>query len=269
MNSVQPPRSRGKSFPLILMVTCSLILAGALFWLSQSASSVSADTQDRDLLLATYPILGSRIAPTAAGACAVCHTSSIPNLNPYGAAYFSGGRFNASSLTAIENVDSDGDGFTNIQELRAFTYPGNASDFPVAATATSTAIQPPTATRTNTTVPSATRTSTTAPSATKGPSATSAPSSTLGPPTATRAASATKASTSVGATEKPRPTMKASPTPKCLRDNQTSSKSNEDDRRGRNRCPKGSHEDPRELEKENMVSRLQAIYARPQPAKNH
>ena len=304
MNPVRPSRSRGKSIPLILVITSSLILAGALFWFSHSPTSVIANTPDRDLLLATYPILGSRIAPTAGGACAVCHASSIPNLNPYGSAYSNAGRFNASSLIAIENIDSDGDGFTNIQELRAFTYPGDPNDHPAPPTATSlppTATRvpptatnvPPTATRvppTGTNVPptatnvppTATRTATatTAPSSTSAPSATSIP--TQGPaptqaatattgPTATRVASATRAPTNVVRTATARPTLRVSPTPTCLRDDDKTSKSREngENRGTRNRCPRGFHEDQRELEKETMVARLREIYARSESSKNH
>ena len=36
----------------------------------------------------------------------------------------------AASYSAIENSDSDGDGFTNIVEIRALTFPGNANSRP-------------------------------------------------------------------------------------------------------------------------------------------
>jgi len=101
-----------------------------------------------DLTSATnkYPNIASSMLNT----CDLCHTASIPQLNPYGAAYKANGR-NVAAFGAIENLDSDGDGFTNIQELNALTFPGNASSFPVVPTATNTPIQtstPPAATAT-------------------------------------------------------------------------------------------------------------------------
>ncbi|WP_440951710.1 PGF-CTERM sorting domain-containing protein [Methanococcoides sp. FTZ1] len=59
--------------------------------------------------------------------CAVCHTG--PNggsLNPYGRAYSESGRNYAS----IETRDSDMDGFSNLEEIDALTFPGNANDQP-------------------------------------------------------------------------------------------------------------------------------------------
>ena len=59
--------------------------------------------------------------------CSVCHSSSGPPArNPYGAAFAGAGR----SFSSIESLDSDGDGFTNIQEILAGTYPGDPSSHP-------------------------------------------------------------------------------------------------------------------------------------------
>ncbi len=44
--------------------------------------------------------------------CSVCHTA-VPALNAYGTDYLNQGL----SATAIENLDSDGDGYTNGQEI--------------------------------------------------------------------------------------------------------------------------------------------------------
>ena len=92
-----------------------------------------AQQADLDAARSRYPaIIGSRIE-----SCNLCHTSSIPNLNPYGAAYKSAGR-NTAALAAIEALDSDGDGFSNLAEIQALTFPGNANDF-AAQTPTATA----------------------------------------------------------------------------------------------------------------------------------
>jgi hypothetical protein len=63
--------------------------------------------------------------------CNVCHTS-VPNLNPYGQAYLASGH----NFSAIEPLDSDNDGFTNLQELQAKTLPGDPSSKPAAADTT-------------------------------------------------------------------------------------------------------------------------------------
>ena len=65
-------------------------------------------------------------AVTNAFGCGVCHTSP-PTLNPYGNDFFNS-NFNFS---AIEALDSDGDGFTNIAEINAVTNPGSAASHPV------------------------------------------------------------------------------------------------------------------------------------------
>ncbi len=73
--------------------------------------------------------------PAAAGTriddCLLCHTVSGRSArNVYGTAYG-----NAShNFTTIENLDSDGDGSTNLAEITALTFPGNATDKPTAAT---------------------------------------------------------------------------------------------------------------------------------------
>jgi hypothetical protein len=99
------------------------------------------------------------ISGTKLGSCNLCHTSSIPSLNSFGAAFRTAGR-NAAALAAIENLDSDGDTFTNIVEIRALTFPGDAADHPQQASTTTTT------TPSTTTTIAASTTSTTAPSTT-------------------------------------------------------------------------------------------------------
>jgi hypothetical protein len=84
---------------------------------------------------------------TALDTCNVCHTSSIPTRNPYGTAYGS----NAHSFTAIANLDSDGDGFTNIAEITAMptrTFPGDPASKP-STTPPPTDTTPPTVSSTS------------------------------------------------------------------------------------------------------------------------
>ncbi len=62
--------------------------------------------------------------------CILCHTTNTnPNanlLNPYGLALQS----NGVNFTAAEPLDSDGDGFNNITEINARTFPGNSASIP-------------------------------------------------------------------------------------------------------------------------------------------
>ncbi len=67
--------------------------------------------------------------------CLLCHVDPNPisfensDRNQYGADF---GR-NGHNFAAIEPLDSDGDGFINIDEIHNLTFPGNASDFPSTA----------------------------------------------------------------------------------------------------------------------------------------
>jgi len=71
------------------------------------------------------------------GSCQWCHYSYgyngqgniLDTMNAYGKAYHDHGR-NSAAVTAIENNDSDGDGFTNKEEIMADRFPGDATDDP-------------------------------------------------------------------------------------------------------------------------------------------
>ncbi|MDW7733306.1 MAG: PGF-CTERM sorting domain-containing protein [Methanolobus sp.] len=82
---------------------------------------VSATSEALDAFNQRYDTNGTRI-----DSCTVCHGSNTDSLNPYGTAYSgSGGNFES-----IEAPDSDGDGFTNLEEIDALTFPGDPSDYP-------------------------------------------------------------------------------------------------------------------------------------------
>lgn len=75
-----------------------------------------------NLLIKQYPIInGSRIDNC------LCHVSQIGGgtRNPYGKDYEK-----AKDFKAIEQLDSDGDTFKNIDEIMALTHPGDPKDFP-------------------------------------------------------------------------------------------------------------------------------------------
>jgi hypothetical protein len=76
------------------------------------------------------------------GSCQWCHYSYgydasgniLSTMNAYGKAYHDNGR-NVAAIRAIENIDSDEDGYSNIQEIDAARYPGNDADDPGKITA--------------------------------------------------------------------------------------------------------------------------------------
>jgi hypothetical protein len=70
---------------------------------------------------------------TKLDACVTCHVTT-KNLNAYGGelerAMNANNSDTAASLQSIEPDDADGDGASNINEIVAGTFPGDASDFP-------------------------------------------------------------------------------------------------------------------------------------------
>jgi hypothetical protein len=101
------------------LTVCAVLTLSLVIGLTQ-ADAVSEALDDAK---AQYPgIEGSRL-----DTCELCHidTDSF-ELNPYGAAFNGAGM----AFGAIENDDSDGDGFTNLEEIVALTFPGDAGDFP-------------------------------------------------------------------------------------------------------------------------------------------
>lgn len=253
MKSHNPIQS--KPLPIAILVA-SLLLAGVVFWLSQSPSSVFANTGDKALAEGTYPnIVGSRI-----DSCLLCHASyaTIPNLNSYGTAYNNLGRNQATSLHLIESIDSDGDGYTNLQELTALTFPGDPADFPqTAPTATNTSL-PPTNTSvppTNTSLPptltatkiAATITNTSLPATATATKAVSATPTRIASPTRTPQVTGTVVKTPTGSkTPMASRTPSVQPT-QCVRDDDddadnTRSSQDRGQRRTQTPCPPGYHE---------------------------
>ena len=61
--------------------------------------------------------------------CLTCHTNlsgGRENMNPYGTDFGAANH----DFGAIEGKDSDGDGFSNIDEIKADTFPGDPNDNP-------------------------------------------------------------------------------------------------------------------------------------------
>ena len=116
---------RGRTIVLALSIAALAGLAALLF----NTQHVSAFTNYLTSAVGQYP----GISGSALNSCVLCHPAGGYSLNSYASAYRAAGH----SFTAIEGADSDRDGFSNIVEIRALTFPGNAASFPTtAATAT-------------------------------------------------------------------------------------------------------------------------------------
>ena len=121
---------------LATAIVAAMMLANT----AQPANAVSGYLTDFE---AQYPAaVGSRI-----DTCNLCHTSSIPQLNPYGVAFQGSGH----EFAPIESEDSDGDGASNLAEIMALTFPGDPGDTPPPApsptpTETPLSVATPTAT---------------------------------------------------------------------------------------------------------------------------
>ncbi len=106
------------SWPVRSMFVIGLIL----FILAvQTRPAIQARRSDQTATRNQYP----QLAGTRLDDCVLCHTSGA-QLNSYGRDYASSG----GNFASIERLDSDGDGFSNIAEINALTFPGSAGDMP-------------------------------------------------------------------------------------------------------------------------------------------
>jgi hypothetical protein len=184
---------------LMLVVLLSLMVAITVVWAAQPEIITARDTYLGEAR-SKYPgMVGSRIDN-----CRLCHVSAAGGglQNDYGWDWWdAGGDMNAFGL--VEALDSDNDGYLNIDEIKDRFYPGDAADHPVYT---------PTNTPTLTNTPTRTRTATASPTTTNTPTVTNTP--TITPtPTDTRTPTVTPTRTNTPlVTDTPTPT-KTSVTP--------------------------------------------------------
>ncbi len=135
--------------------------------------------------------------PLTISGCALCHTNPGGGgaRNSYGTAYAA-----THTFTAIEALDSDGDGFSNLAEIMALpeTYPGNAASHPAPVVVTTTTTQAPTTTTTQ--APTTTTTQAPTTTTTQAPTTT-----TTQAPTTTTTSTPTTISTTTTTTTPPTP----------------------------------------------------------------
>ena len=82
-------------------------------------------------MIKTYPwIAGTRLTAKKK-ACFLCHLPRSDEHNEYGQHYFeTGWHTGQHDFKIIEHLDSDGDGYTNIEEIQKLTNPGDPNDYP-------------------------------------------------------------------------------------------------------------------------------------------
>ena len=108
--------------PIIAALMVLSTIAGAAAWISPAQSTPEYLSQFNQ----KYGTQGTKL-----DSCMTCHTSPSggkENVNPYGTDFAK----NNHDLGAVEGLDSDGDGFTNIDEIKANTFPGDPNDNPKA-----------------------------------------------------------------------------------------------------------------------------------------
>ena len=126
MDNTQFPRNyRARKIRLkLLTVTCLMPVI-----LAFTASTTIAKFSYTSNFNAEYGTSGTYGGSTL-GNCETCHiTSNGSGYNSYGSDWRASGS-NAAAFAAIEDLDSDGDGFSNIDEILVDTFPGDASSKP-------------------------------------------------------------------------------------------------------------------------------------------
>jgi len=115
--------------------TETTMIAGALFMVALllfGYGTAYAETAYKTSFENTYPAAkGSPI-----DACTLCHPSGSGPRNPYGTAYGNSGH----NFKTIESLDSDGDTFSNITEIKDWSNPGVATSKPKKPVVTAFAI---------------------------------------------------------------------------------------------------------------------------------
>ena len=116
--------SRKLFFPGVLggVAVLSAVISAASFGLLVSPAESKPEYLSE--FNAKYKTSGSRL-----DGCTTCHASSSPsreNLNPYGRDFGAANH----DFGAVEGKDSDGDGFSNIDEINAGTFPGDPNENP-------------------------------------------------------------------------------------------------------------------------------------------
>lgn len=130
MQNTTRPRGAVADAPFRFRYVGVLTAVLALLGVAALNRPAGARPEYLDAFNETYDTRGTRL-----DSCMTCHSSSTPskeNLNPYGMDFAKSGY----NFGGIEQLDSDGDGFKNIDEIKALTFPGDPRSNPTTATTT-------------------------------------------------------------------------------------------------------------------------------------
>jgi uncharacterized membrane protein len=124
---------RASLIAAILPIACAILLGGL-------AAPVSARPEFPEILKTLIKMKPGGNIDKASADCSLCHASgsapSVSNLNPYGKDLrkalkaTNSHTLTAAALNSTDNLDSDGDGFTNSAEFAADTLPGDPTSHP-------------------------------------------------------------------------------------------------------------------------------------------
>lgn len=91
-----------------------------------AVASAAAAVYARPRILREFVARYPHVTGTKLQNCTTCHSPKPTELNSYGKAL----KDAALKFAAIERLDSDKDGASNVAEIRAHTYPGDPKDRP-------------------------------------------------------------------------------------------------------------------------------------------
>ena len=110
--------------PGVLGVICLLSAVISAVGFAVMSPPAQSTPEYQSQFTAKYDMRGSKL-----DSCMTCHTTQAggkENLNPYGTDLGAV----KGDFAAIEGKDSDGDGVTNIDEIKAESFPGDPNDKP-------------------------------------------------------------------------------------------------------------------------------------------
>jgi hypothetical protein len=124
MNTGSPTPARSIFVPKVLggVAVLSAVISAAGFTLLVSPAQSTPEYMSQ--FNAKYNTRGAKV-----DSCLTCHTQQqggTENINAYGKDFGAANH----DFGAVEGKDSDGDGFSNIDEIKADTFPGNKDDNP-------------------------------------------------------------------------------------------------------------------------------------------
>ena len=120
-----------KKVPILLSIATIFYIAVVVM---AGYGTVNASSSFLRTFLTTYPSASS----TQLNSCGICHVNPAGGgaRNSYGSDFANASIGNHTYNATLAARDSDGDGYTNLVEINAATFPGNAASYPAAASDT-------------------------------------------------------------------------------------------------------------------------------------